>query len=139
MGRVAGRVGGERLSRLGLAAVYAGIALLLPLGARLKVEHLPRVWHCPVKSITSLPCAACGTTRAMAALGHGRMTEALRWNPGAVLGWAALLLWPLVEAVRSGYGRRTGRPAPDLPGAWLRWGLVAGLVGNWAVLIWLGR
>ncbi len=72
--------------------------------------HYP---SCPLLTLTGLQCPGCGTLRAVHALAHGDLVEALDLNvlavlllPLAVMGWLA---W-----VRYALGARS-RP-PDLPG-----------------------
>jgi hypothetical protein len=77
----------------------------------------PEMYHfypvCPIHELLHLDCPGCGTTRALAALLHGRFAEALRLNAlavlvvlpgaavyGAVAGWRAVragnFSWPQV-------------------------------------------
>ena len=51
---------------------------------------LPR---CLFHELTGLPCLTCGGTRCVLSLVHGRIIEALRWNPGVFLGLAALAVF----------------------------------------------
>ena len=50
-----------------------------------------RAWfvpRCPTRALLGRECLTCGTTRAFAAIGHGRLREALRYNRGAPVGYA---------------------------------------------------
>ena len=119
--------------RLGLAEVYAGIALLSFLAARyvpvLRI-HVP----CPFLLFTGHPCGTCGMTHSFVYLAHGDVLRALRWSPlGALLAagvWAFAIL-DLVRVV-------AGLPLPALPAAVVRRWVVAGAVAllvNWAYLL----
>lgn len=47
-------------------------------------KMFPGMFHlysCPLKTLTSLPCPTCGTTRMVTALFQGNFAEALRNNP----------------------------------------------------------
>ncbi len=46
---------------------------------------------CPYKAAHGAPCASCGLTRGFAALSHGRLTDAQRYNPAAP--WLYLAFW----------------------------------------------
>jgi hypothetical protein len=63
------------------AAVLAGLAVLY--------RYPPELYHfypqCPVFRYLHMYCPGCGATRALAALLHGRLAEALHYNAYAVL------------------------------------------------------
>lgn len=42
-------------------------------------------WHCPIKTITGVPCPGCGTTRAVWELLHGNIYSALWTNPLGII------------------------------------------------------
>jgi hypothetical protein len=46
---------------------------------------------CPTRAWFGRECPTCGTTRAFAALGHGRVREALGYNRGAPISYAFIL------------------------------------------------
>lgn len=112
------------------AALGAGLAatLLLP-----GVDFLPRT--CPFLLVTGLPCGSCGLTRALFALGHGRLAEALALNHAAplvyALAWATLAL-ALVQAT-------VGAPLLDRArargGPWVVAALVLALGAAWAAKV----
>lgn len=111
---------------LGAAGLLA--ARLLPLR-----ETLPR---CAFLSWTGIPCPACGSTRVVEALVHGRPAEALAANPFTA---AAVALLVLLAAVALA-ARAVGRPLPALrlePREKLAARLTAALalLLNWAYLI----
>ena len=46
---------------------------------------------CPSKRFLGIECLSCGMTRAFAALGHGRFSDALDYNRGAPVVWLVFL------------------------------------------------
>jgi len=110
-------------------------ALLLGLGAFAASflqpisELLP---GCAFKRLTGFPCATCGLTRCVMALGHWNWREAFRWHPAATVVAAllpALALWDLRRAWR-------GESYPGLPDSraarMTAWAL---LLGVWALQV----
>lgn len=91
---------------------------------------------CTFRTLTGVPCAFCGTTRAAAAVSWGDLEAALRLNPLACLGgmvvvhfflcWILdrLMAWRTVAASQSCLGR--------LPWRWL--GAVF-VMANWAYVV----
>ena len=84
---------------------------------------------CPFLALTGHFCPGCGSLRAVHALAHGRLGEAVGFNALAVALLPVLLLawgrWVVVRAT----GR--GRPAP-VPG-WALWALLAVICTFWLV------
>lgn len=91
---------------------------------------------CPFRLATGLPCPACGSTRAVAAILRGDFAEALRLNPigyllcagGAVI--LSLLVWDGLRGDRA-YARfylRCNRLL-QRPAVWIP--LVGLIVANW--------
>jgi len=66
-------------------------ALVLVLGA----AYFQLPIGCPFKAITGYPCPGCGGTRALIALLHGQIIEAIMINPLSVL----LILFALVAPI----------------------------------------
>jgi len=120
----------ERSLALVVAAGAASAAALLPF-APWFASFAPR---CLFHALTGLPCPACGTTRAVLALGRGDIAAALAWNPLAsaalLAGGAACLLAPAWIALRGPLPTL----APSLP-LRARVALVAALAANWAWLV----
>ena len=90
------------LTFIGLGALY-----------RFSPERYPYYPQCPIFRYWHVYCPGCGATRALAALLHGRIAQALYYNPLAVV------LLPLVAAlfVKIYSDICRGRPAawPELP------------------------
>jgi hypothetical protein len=88
---------------------------------------------CVFRRFTGVPCPTCGTTRAVLAVGSGRVVEAVLLNPfvtiaGAVGGaWLALRVIA-GRRVRLHLGVRTRRVALA--------GLVVLFIVNWCWVIW---
>ena len=88
---------------------------------------------CPFRSVTGVPCPACGSTRAVMATVDGRWLDAVLLNP-LFCAAVAVALGGLV--LRFGFGRRVAFPvAPDRRR--VVWAAAALLVfANWAYVIW---
>ncbi len=56
--------------------------------------------QCPFWALLHVKCPGCGSTRAVAALLHGRFAEALRWNALTVCALPVLCLWALLGRFR---------------------------------------
>jgi hypothetical protein len=96
--------------------------------------------YCPMRTVTGLPCLACGSTRSFVALVNGKVAESFRLNPLAfatyVLSAAyapyalacVYLRWP---RVRIRLSRRDW--------AWIRWVVSMFAVVLWAFLFLDGR
>lgn len=122
------------LGMIGLAG--AALIWILPLD-----QLAPFAGVCHLKLLTGVPCATCGTTRALLALHHGKLLTAFRLNPlmstlvvGGIL-YAVPALWQ--------WWRRSPRWRVSLTGPRGIKQLVAVglgiLVLNWAYLVWDGR
>lgn len=95
--------------------------------------HLPA---CPFHALTGLPCPTCGTTRALAALTHGRIAAALAWNPLAAVAAVSCLLAGAASTAR----RLTGLEAVRLETSpkeqtAARVGAILLIGANWAYLV----
>jgi hypothetical protein len=67
--------------------------------------------RCPIHELTGLLCPGCGATRALAALLHGRLSEALHQNGLFVL----LLPFAALYLTAAWRGTRKGESWPSLP------------------------
>lgn len=119
----------RRVPWITLGGLASGLGIWL-LG--LLAPWLPSLPPCPLKTLTGLPCATCGLTRCVLALGQGQWREAFHWHPAAVAALALLPLlgaWDLARALRN-------RPYPPLPRgrAW-RFLAAALLLGVWALQV----
>ncbi len=116
----------RRLPHDGLAAFFllAGTAIFVLW--RFPPDRNAFYTACPIHQYLHLLCPGCGSTRAIAALLHGQVREALRWN--ALLLLVELPLAALYAAVAC---RRALReeffrwPRPPLPAAYAAVGAVA--------------
>ena len=119
------------------AGALWGLAALSLLAAGALASAFPAALPaCPFKTLTGLPCATCGTTRAALALAHLDLAAAFRWNPLAALalptfvaaGLAAGALWLL--------GRDVPEPRPPLA---VRVVSLAAVAANWVYLLAVRR
>mgnify|MGYP001047803120 CR=1 FL=1 len=107
-----------------ILSAVAALAALAAVGAVDPNEpgHYPT---CPFLAVTGWFCPGCGSLRALHALAHGDVREALARNPLMVVTVPALVLWWAVWLVRVARGRPRRRLAP----AWTIWALFAVVVG----------
>jgi hypothetical protein len=100
----------------------------------------PGLPPCVFKGLTGVPCITCGSTRALAALVAGDLGAALRWNPLAVLGAAALSVYVPYGAATGLLGSRRVRLALHARDRrLLRLGVLFVVAIAWAFLITDGR
>lgn len=92
---------------------------------------------CPFKAVTALPCPACGSGRASAALAALDLPAAFASNPLFTLGASAFLVGGLVAAAFALAGR--GVPEPRTLPVSVRAGVVAAVAANWLWLLLDGR
>ena len=121
--------------QLGLlwGAVAVALVALSPAAPHL-TQGLPA---CPLKSLSGLPCPACGSSRAALALAQREVKEALAVNPLATVAWLGLVAGGLVAGVAALGGQPLREPRWVLPTT-ARLGLVGILAANWLYLIWAG-
>lgn len=108
----------------------ASILVALCFGGSLALSFLiSPTWEsgftvCYWKSITGLPCLACGLTHAFVYFSHGQLARAIEANPLVVLIYPAFwfgLFWSV--------GCATGKvKGPGRPSAWVLWLLLGAIV-----------
>ena len=76
-----------------LAALAVGVVLI----AQVHLPGRPSTL-CALRAVTGIPCPFCGATTAAVALGQGRLTDAVRASPLAVLGAPFVAALPLLRA-----------------------------------------
>lgn len=117
-------------------AITVAAVLLVLMVARV-YDRLPlQAPGCGLRMTTGIPCVACGGTRSMMALSHGRFSEALAFNPLLFFGVIIAGIWLLVALVRV-FVLRQVKPRPRrLPLGVIVTGVVLVFVANW-VYLWL--
>lgn len=94
----------------------------------------PFVPACPLRTLTSIPCPTCGSTRAGFALLHADLLAALRLNPLATVAGIAFVAGGVVAPLWVSLGGLV----PDLPVRWPRWarlGVAGAILLNWVWLV----
>ncbi len=104
------------------AAAVAGIGFAAVLWRSPAGRFYPR---CPVFALLGVRCPGCGATRALAALLHGHLDQALRWNALFVVALPFLLGYAGVA-----YARAVGRAEFGWPqlGPAATYGCLAGVL-----------
>ncbi len=121
------------------ALIGPGVTFLA-IGALLVVAHfyerLPvHAPACGLRSTTGIPCVACGGTRSMMALSHGRVLDALAFNPLVFLGIVAAITWAGTSLIRWRFFPAPQDSVPRRIPIWLVvTGLVTAFVANWVYL-----
>lgn len=93
----------------------------------------PALPACPLRTLTTIPCPSCGSTRAGLALLHADVAGALRLNPLAALAGIAFVVGGGAAPLWVSFGG----PVPDLPARWPLWarlGAVSAILLDW---LWL--
>jgi hypothetical protein len=117
------------LGVLWMAAALAGMGLRTPLAALAWLAP-----GCPFHALFGVPCAACGSTRAVVLLLQGRVPAALAMNPLAATGGLLFLAGGLAVPVWLVAGRPVAPLPAALPARW-RAALWTVLIANWSYLI----
>ncbi len=120
-----------------LALAWGGVATLataLSFWVGPRIQQLPA---CPFHVWTGLPCPACGSGRALAALARFDLGAALAWNPLAVLAMLVFLGIGWGGAALALTGRMIREPRDFSPAVRLL--AVTLLATNWLYLVWAGR
>jgi len=94
---------------------------------------------CSLRSLTGIPCVACGGTRSVRALAEGQLIDAVIWNPLVVFAVFVIALWfvcMLVTVVFQG-GVAEVKAKAAVGKFSRRWGLLIAvlLLMNWVYLI----
>ncbi len=105
---------------LGAAGALAAVAVVGAVDPN-QPGHYPT---CPFLAVTGWFCPGCGSLRALHALAHGDLREALARNPLMVVTVPALVLWWGAWLVRSVRARPRRWVAP----AWTIWALLVVVV-----------
>jgi hypothetical protein len=119
-----------------LAFLWGGAALVCAAAAPWALAFAKGLPPCPFHWLTGLPCATCGGTRALLALGRFDLGAAFGWNP-LVAGAGILFIAGGVVALGAalaGGEVRAPRPAPALRAA-----LALAVAANWVFLVAAGR
>ena len=109
---------------LGIARVYDSLPI-----------HAP---PCGLRTLTGIPCFGCGGTRAMMALAHGHLLQALAFNPLIALAAMGAFIWLALVLFRLRFPKATTatrKPLPSLSIPWIVTGTVLLLIANWIYLI----
>jgi hypothetical protein len=75
----------RRQAHLALAAVVSAVSAVSAVLYRFPPETHAFYPRCPFHALTGLLCPGCGATRALGALVHGHLGDALRWNALVVI------------------------------------------------------
>jgi hypothetical protein len=113
----------------GAALVCAAAAPLAPMLAK----GLP---PCPFHWLTGFPCATCGGTRALLALGRFEFGTAIAWNPLVAVAGILFMIGGIAALGSAALGRDVRVPNPTLG---FRIALGIALASNWAFLVAAGR
>lgn len=91
----------RRHAHLALAAVVSGITLVSVVLYKFPPESYGFYPPCPFHAVTGLLCPGCGATRAVAALVHGNLAEAMHWNGLFVVLLPMLLVYLAISYIRA--------------------------------------
>ena len=124
---------------LPLGAILAGIAALAAVAVGvLRLDALPFT-ICFFKLVTGLPCATCGSTRALGRLFHGDLAGAFAMNPLAAAGMIGLLPWAAADLALMTRSKAFGLELGPWAARVARVAAVAAVFANWAYLVAAGR
>lgn len=94
---------------------------------------------CSLRSLTGIPCVACGGTRSVRALAEGQVIDAVIWNPLVVFAVFVIALWFVCTLLMVGWqGGVVEVRAKAVVGKFSqRWGFLIAvlLLMNWIYLI----
>ncbi|MEN3362445.1 MAG: hypothetical protein V7637_6427 [Mycobacteriales bacterium] len=83
--------------RLGMAGLGGAVAAV---GYPVLTSHTPLALPCPLRTLTGVPCPACGMTTAATRLASGDLMSALAANPFVLLLAAMTAVLPVLLAAR---------------------------------------
>ncbi len=147
----AGQAGQDKHPELGL--IYGCIILFILVGVYLVSKlsvltdcdaiaplNLTKIFACPLKTYTGVPCLTCGMTRSFVLLVHLEIAQAFLMNPVVFLTIVLLLLWGIYTlATRL---LKTGRIVVKLSSTERKIAVllfISALLTNWLYLILDGR
>jgi hypothetical protein len=84
---------------------------------------------CPFYHLSGYYCPGCGSMRAIHALAHGGLAEALSHNPFTVLA-VPYLFWAWFRWLQRGL---TGKPRAWLAPPWVIWAVLVALIAFWVL------
>jgi hypothetical protein len=119
-----------------LAFLWGGAALVCAAVAPWASAFAQGLPQCPFHLVTGFPCATCGGTRALLALGRFDVGAAFSWNP---LVAGAGILFVISGVVALGAAFAGGEVRAPRPTRLLRAALAAAIAANWAFLVAVGR
>jgi Protein of unknown function (DUF2752) len=122
-----------------IGAIFLGIGVLA--AAAIELLHLDRLPFsvCFLKAATGIPCPTCGSTRAFAHLATLDFAGAFAMNPLAALGAVLIAAWGLAELALLPRKSALVLDVSPALAPWLRRGVIAILLVNWAWLVAAGR
>jgi len=115
------------VSLVSLAGAWGWLYLALP------------VPECSFHRITGLPCPTCGVTRCLRYTFHRDWWAAAGTNPLAFFGYAGIALYDLYAAtvLACRLPRLRFDVVPARLGRLIRYTVIAGILANWAWLVWM--
>jgi Protein of unknown function (DUF2752) len=100
----------RRHAHLALAAVLSAGAAMAAVLYRFPPTQYGFYPVCPIHRYTGWLCPGCGMTRALAALIHGNLHEALHWNPLIAIVVPGMIAWLAILYHRAVTGREQHWP-----------------------------
>lgn len=122
-----------------LGAVFGGIGLLAAVVVGLLgLDRIP-VTFCAIKSMSGIPCATCGSTRAFARLFDLDLAGALAMNPFTTIVALGIAAWAIADAALLPRGKALRVSFSPTVGRWVRILAFTAFVVNWIYLLAVGR
>jgi hypothetical protein len=126
----------RRQAHIALAAVVSATVATAAVLYRFPPETNAFYPQCPFYALTGLLCPGCGATRALAALVHGHVAEAMHWNGLVVLLLPVLALcgaiayWRAVRGIDTAWPRVSNAMAVALLAVTVLFGVGRNLFGG---------